>query len=130
VAVVETPPPINLEPAGSTTAPAGEVVLQSYAGEQLSFRATVTKNALLVTGEKYANGWKAMVDGKPAPLVRANYVLRGVYLTPGTHEVRFLFDPLSFKLGKWLTLGSFALFAVMLGLEFRKWRRREAVRNE
>lgn len=123
VAVVETPPPISLDPAGSPAVPAGDVVLQKYGGEELDFRATVTKNALLVTGEKYANGWKALVDGKPAALARVNYVLRGVYLTPGTHEVRFVFDPLSFKVGKWLTLASFGLFVVMLGLEWRGCRR-------
>jgi hypothetical protein len=123
VAVVETPPPISLDPAGGPVTSAGDVVLQKYSGEELDFKATVTKNALLVTGEKYANGWKALVDGKPAVLARANYVLRGVYLTPGTHEVRFVFDPLSFKVGKWLTLGSFGFFVVMLGLEWRRWRR-------
>jgi hypothetical protein len=41
-----------------------------------------------------------------------------VYLTPGTHTVEFVFDPLPFKIGKWLTLGSFAFFAALLAREF------------
>ncbi len=125
LAIVEADPPLALEQAGAASTPPGEVSLERYEGERVVFRATVTKNALLVTGEKYANGWKVLVDGKPARLERVDYVLRGVYLTPGTHEVRFIFDPLSFKMGKWLTLGSFMLFAVMLGLEWRRWRRQE-----
>jgi hypothetical protein len=36
--------------------------------------------------------------------------------------VRFVFDPLPFKVGKYLTLASFALFAAML---VREWKRRE-----
>jgi len=87
----------------------------------VNFAATVAKNSLLVSGEKFANGWKAAVDGKPTEIQRVNYIQRGVYLTPGRHEVRFIFDPLSFKVGKWLTLASFGIFAVAL---LREWRRK------
>ncbi len=83
----------------------------------LSRRAT-PRNALLVLGEKYYKGWKATVDGKPTDIVLVNHILRGVYLPPGTHTVEFRFDPLPFKIGKYLTLASFALFAGML---IREW---------
>ena len=120
--VVETQPPLALEqPGQSAPVTTGVVQLVNYKGELVSFTVEVAKNSLLVTGEKYANGWKATVDGKPAEIQRVNYVLRGVYLSPGRHEVQFIFDPLSFKIGKWLTLGSFAVFAVVLVWE---WRRR------
>ena len=68
-----------------------------------------------------ALGWKATVDDKSVDIQRVNYILRGVYLTPGTHKVEFRFDPLPFKIGKYLTLASFALFAGML---IREWRLR------
>jgi membrane protein YfhO len=119
LAIVETTPPIALDQSGAAQ-PAGEVSLQQYEGELIRFKANVARNALLVTGEKYANGWKATVDGRPAEIQRVDYVLRGVYLTPGVHEVRFVFDPVSFKIGKWLTLGSFAIFGVMLVWEWRR----------
>jgi membrane protein YfhO len=123
LAIVEKAAPVALDPPGIFTPPAGEVSLEKYEGELIRFKANVSRNALLVTGEKYANGWKATVDGRPAEIQRVNYVQRGVYLTPGVHEVSFVFDPLSFKLGKWLTLGSFMVFALMLGWE---WRRKRA----
>jgi hypothetical protein len=47
-----------------------------------------------------------------------NHILRGVYLTPGSHRVEFIFDSLPFKVGKWLTLASFAFFVMMLGREY------------
>jgi hypothetical protein len=120
LAVVEKAAPVALDPPGITAPAAGDVSLQQYDAELIKFKANVARNALLVTGEKYANGWNATVDGKPAEIQRVDYVLRGVYLTPGVHEVSFVFDPMSFKLGKWLTLGSFAVFAVMLGWEWRR----------
>jgi hypothetical protein len=46
-----------------------------------------------------------------------NHILRGVYLTPGEHRVEFLFDPLPFRIGKWITLVSFAVYALFLGRE-------------
>jgi hypothetical protein len=113
--LVESPPPFALEPPElSVPGTAGTVQLVKYEGELVSFNADVAKNSLLVTGEKYASGWRATVDGKPAAIQRVNYVQRGVYLPPGRHEVNFIFDPKSFKIGKWLTLGSFAFFAVVL----------------
>lgn len=120
VGVVETPPPLAMAQPGTSPAGSGTVQLVKYEGELVIFTADVASNALLVTGEKYANGWKATVDGKPAEIQRVNFLQRGVYLTPGRHEVRFIFDPISFKVGKWLTLGSFALFAVVLAWEMRR----------
>lgn len=120
VALVESAPPFALSPASRPR----EVLLQQYANERLRVSASVSSNSLLVLGEKYHKGWKAQVDGKSAEIVPVNHILRGVYLPPGKHTVEFRFDPLPFKIGKWLTLGSFALFGVVA---VREWwlRRRE-----
>ena len=93
-----------------------------YEGERIDLEAAVGINSLLVLGEKYYKGWRATVNGKQAEIFPVNHVLRGVYLTPGTHKVEFVFDPMPFKVGKYLTLLSFALFAVLLGREL--WLRR------
>ncbi|HWI39856.1 MAG TPA: YfhO family protein, partial [Verrucomicrobiae bacterium] len=95
------------------------VSVERYEPERVTVAAEAQANTLLVLGDKYYRGWKATVDGAPAAIVPVNHVLRGVYLTPGTHRVEFIFDPLPFKIGKWLTLGSFALFGVFL---VREWR--------
>ncbi|MDD5382530.1 MAG: YfhO family protein, partial [Candidatus Margulisbacteria bacterium] len=49
--------------------------------------------------EWFYPGWKAYVDGREARIYRANYMFRAVPLPPGKHEVEFVYDPLSFKLG-------------------------------
>ena len=120
IALVESAPALALTPQVTS----GEVRLERYEGERLSMAATLVSNSLLVLGEKYHKGWKATVDGKSAEIVPVNHILRGVYLTPGKHTVEFRFDPLPFKVGKWLTLGSFALFGIVA---VREWwlRRRE-----
>lgn len=125
VALVEASPPLQLLNNGlSNGAEATQIV--EYKPNKIVVTANPARNSLLVIGEKYYRWWYAVVDGKKAEIVPVNHVLRGVYLTPGTHRVEFRFDPLPFKVGKWLTLGSFTLFAVMLGWE---WRRRMKARE-
>ncbi len=118
-AIVESPPPI---PLGNIPASgAGTAEVTHYEGELVDIKAITAVNSLLVLGDKYYRGWKATVDGKPTEIHRVDYLLRGIYLLPGTHEIRFTFDPLPFKVGKYLTLASLAFFAGML---IREWRRR------
>lgn len=127
VSLVETPPELPLAPMTSAGVEAvGSVTVSRYEGERIEVNAAVRQNALLVLGEKYASGWRAFVDGKEVRIHPVNYILRGVYLSPGSHRVEFLFDPLPFKIGTYLTLGSFALFAVLLVREALAWRRRQA----
>lgn len=122
VALVESAPPIVM--GQSSQAATGSVVVERYEGKRIDLTATTPLNSLLVMGEKYYQGWKAFVDGNRVDIYPVNNILRGIYLTPGTHKVEFVFDPLPFKIGKWLTLASFALFAGMLVREWLLWRKR------
>ena len=124
VALVESMPPIPLPPPNNMPAGTpGNVKVTRFEPERIFIDADPVRNVLLVLGEKYYRGWWASVDGKKTKIYPVDHILRGVYLTPGTHEVKFTFDPLPFKIGKWLTLLSFAFFAVMLGREV--WIRRK-----
>lgn len=128
LALVETPPPIPLSaPEAPAAGGVGAVRLERYEGSRIDMAVTAERNALLVLGEKYYRGWKAYVDGKETTVYPVNHTLRGIYLAPGSHRVEFLFDPFPFKVGKYLTLASFALFVVMLG---REWWGRKGSRSE
>lgn len=128
VALVETQPPFPMaDPDRAQPLSLQNVTVTTYEGERISVSASAPQNALLVLGEKYYKGWKATVDGKQTEIHPVNNILRGVYLTPGDHKVEFIFDPLPFKIGKYLTLASFALFAGML---IREWLLRRELRDE
>ncbi len=109
-ALVESPPPVTLAAAEQP----GTVVMQSNQTDQLALAAVTTTNSLLVLAEKYQDGWKATVDDRPATIVPVDHILRGVYLTPGRHQIQFRFDPLPFRIGKWLTLASFGLYVAVI----------------
>jgi len=129
VALVESPAPFPMaDPSSGAFYPADSAAVTNYEGEKITVIARAAQNAMLVLGEKYYQGWKALVDGKETDIYPVNHVLRGVYLTPGKHQVEFIFDPLPFKIGKYLTLGSFAVFAAML---IREWfLRRKSLKSE
>lgn len=119
VALVESSPPIQLEAYPSlTSSPTGRANVTVYEANRIVVEAQALTNCLLVIGEKYYRWWYASVDGKKAEIIPVNHILRGVYLSPGNHRVEFVFDPLPFKIGKWMTLLSFAFFA---GMVVREW---------
>jgi hypothetical protein len=125
--LVESPPPIPMATPSTppSSAAIGDVRVTQYEGEKITVDAAAAMNCMLVLGEKYYKGWKCTVDGKEAAIYPVDYVLRGVYLTPGMHKVEFIFDPKPFKVGKCFTLGSFAVFAILLAREFLLRRRGE-----
>lgn len=123
--MVESPPPIPVGIYdGSPRQTPGSVTVTRYESDNVVVEARVSAPALLVTGDKYFKGWRSFVDGTEVENVPVNHVLRGVYLMPGSHRVEFRFDPLPFKIGKYLTLGSFVVFVGMLLREWFLRRRR------
>jgi hypothetical protein len=112
-ALVEAPPGLAL--GGGVP---GDANVTRYEANHISVDVRAASNALLILGEKHARWWSAEIDGKPAGIVPVNHILRGVYVPAGNHKVEFVFDPLPFKIGKYLTLCSFAVFAAML---VREW---------
>jgi len=94
---------------------------QSRAAQQVAAQTanTLTIHAdsaclgLLVVNQSWAPGWTATVDGQPAPILRTNFLARGVALPAGQHEVRFVYVPASFTVGLVLTI---ATSLTLLGL--------------
>jgi len=64
----------------------------------------------LILSDVYYPGWKVYVDGIEEKIYRADYLLRAVHLPPGFHQVRFVYDPMSFKVGLWIILSTLFCF--------------------
>lgn len=107
-------------PALGTPAGTEAVPRVSYRPNEVRIAATPVAPALLVLADAYDEGWQVTVDGKPAPLMRANYTLRGVWLPAGTHEVVMRYRPRSLFLGAGF---SFAGVLIVLAGGVRNMRR-------
>ena len=72
---------------------AGEVITQSYRPKEIRLTAQATDDSVLLLNDHWSAHWRVTVDGQPAELLRCNYVMRGVRLSPGSHTVVFRFQP-------------------------------------
>ena len=126
IALVETPPELPLAQPG-TTGNLGLAQVGTYTAGKIIVQAETKQNAILVLGDKYYTGWRAFVDGKEVVIHPVNHVLRGIYLQPGNHTIEYHFDPVPYRIGKWLSLISMGFFVIMLVREWRLKRNRERV---
>jgi len=69
--------------------------------------------AMLVLTQCWHPGWKARVNGQPAPVRRVNYIQQGIWLERGWHSIELRFFPASLKYG---IVVSAAAWLVFLGV--------------
>lgn len=97
-----------------------QVKLLSYEANALTFEAETAKERLAVFSDIYYPGWQCTIDGKPADIIRANYVLRAVVIPSGKHTISFRFDPQSLHTTEAIANASLivlvVLFLALIGL--------------
>jgi membrane protein YfhO len=99
----------------------GNAKIEFYQNDQVRITARLNEPGILVLTDAFYPGWKVYVDKHPERILRANYLFRGVELTPGTHTVEFVYDPASFKIGLFISLMTVALL-LATPLCVRVWR--------
>jgi hypothetical protein len=63
----------------------------------IEYRSSSKNPEFAVFSEVYYDaGWVATIDGKESPIIRTNYVLRGLQVPAGDHKIVFEFKPASF----------------------------------
>ena len=97
-----------------------KVQFVSENNNRLALQAEVVEDSLLVLSDTYYPGWKVFVNGERVKIYRADYAFRAIPLSPGTHRIEFIYDPLSFKLGALFTiLGIIGCAAIYLSKKNR-----------
>jgi hypothetical protein len=102
----------------------GTIQLIKNDNEIITYRSSSTANEFAVFSEIYYEpGWKAFVDRKEVPIVKVDYVLRGIPVTAGNHEIVFKFEPPGFLLGRKITaVFSIIMLLLLLAGLFFTWR--------
>jgi hypothetical protein len=102
----------------------GSARMLSRRTDTLTLEADLDGPGVLVVLEAYHPGWRAEVDGRPAEVMRANALFRGVSLSAGHHRIEMSFRPASARWGAGLSgLGLAAALALAVAND-RKERRR------
>jgi len=94
------------------------IKLTSYAPDVLTYKSQSSANGTVVFSEiYYPYGWKAYIDGKPADIFRANYLLRAMNIPAGNHDIRMEFRPDSVRKGNAIaTVFIVIMYATVLGV--------------
>lgn len=101
----------RFEPVATEPDSTANIELLDYTPNKLTYRSSSVKQGLVVFSEiYYPQGWLATIDGKPADILRVNYVLRALEVPVGEHEIVFEFRPKSYALGNNVAYG----FSILL----------------
>ena len=105
---------ITVTPQYDSTA---TISLVKNINDEIIYQSKTASNQFAVFSEiYYPKGWKAFIDDKETPIVKVNYVLRGLNIPAGNHTIRFAFEPASYKKGMYISLvaGIVSLFILLV----------------
>ena len=97
------------EPRGGTHT----VRIRSYRPNRVELEVTGDAAGYLVLADVWYPGWTCTVNGEPRRIYRANYLFRAVAVAPGTQEVVFRFEPVSYRRGRMVSLGALGAVVVV-----------------
>lgn len=87
--------------------------LTSYAPNRLTYETNNAQDGIAVFSEiYYSDGWHVTIDGQPAELARADYILRTMYVPAGQHTIEMRFDPTSLHVTEGIAYGALALLVI------------------
>ena len=93
-----------------------KINLVSYQPDELLYKYSAREDKLAVFSEiYYPAGWKCYIDGKESPYFRTDWVLRGMIVPAGEHEIKFTFKPVSYYVGNKISLASSLLLILLAG---------------
>jgi hypothetical protein len=120
-AIARLPALASLEAAVPGPATMARVAVVAYEPDAIALAVDAPRPGLVVLAELAFPGWAVEVDGAPAIPLRANYVMRAVYVGAGRHAIRWRFEP---PLARALIGGYLLALAVMLAAAVLPRRRR------
>ena len=85
----------------------GKIEVVEYNPNRIIYKSENQNKSFVVFSEiYYAHGWKVLIDGKESKLIRVNYTLRGLELSPGNHTIEMKFMPNAYIIGDKVILAS------------------------
>ncbi len=86
---------IDVGPGGD----GNRVSITHDAAGRIGLSAISDGHTVLVVSKAYFPGWRVMVDGRPAPLLRVDGALLAVRMPSGAYEIEFAYRPAMLALG-------------------------------
>lgn len=98
--ILQSKPDVNLTNSSSFK----EIKILHREPNTIKLKASLEEPGFLVLSEIDYPGWKAYDNGKELEIYNANYILRSIYLSKGTHYISFTYNPHSYTVGKMISI--------------------------
>lgn len=102
--------------------PAESARITLYESQRVVIEAETGAPAILMLNDTNYPGWRATLNGKPTPVLQANYLFRGIVLPAGRHVVEFSYQPNSLRLGGLISIAGLVALMVPPALMLRRRR--------
>jgi Bacterial membrane protein YfhO len=97
-----------------TNASDAKITSQQFSAQQAHLTVEASAPALVVIAQAYYHDWRAFVDGKPVPLLRANHAFQALQVPAGKHEVTLRYVDWMFRFGA--AISALTLLGCLAGL--------------
>jgi len=100
----------------------GSIDIVENSPKKVVLDVNAEEQTLMVRSSKYHPAWKVYIDGKPADLLRANYLFQGLLVPQGKHRILFQLEASN----KGLIVSSAGRILMLIGLIFSaiRWRKK------
>ena len=100
---------------GTPPLPSEMPAITVYKPHEVALDVALEQPCLLILADTYAPGWHLTIDGAPAPIHRANLMMRSAAVAAGRHHLVFRYEPPAFRIGIALSGAGLAVLAVLAG---------------
>jgi hypothetical protein len=115
--LLEEAAPISAVSANAETE--RRVAISKYEPNRVEIDVADGHSGFLVLADIWYPGWACAIDGRPAPVHRADFLFRAVEMPAGRHAVAFTFAPGSYRIGKLVSLATLVILSVGLAGAWR-----------
>jgi hypothetical protein len=92
------------------------ITLTNYRNDTIQYKSKSNSEQYAIFSEiYYPKGWNAYIDGKKTKYNKVNYLLRGMSIPAGEHNIAFIFEPETYKLSSTISWWSgWALYTTIV----------------
>lgn len=82
-----------------------------FNAHRLEFEVDAASTSMVTLSQSFYHPWKAFVDGKSVPLLRANHAFQALEVPSGNSHVELVYRDNAFRVGAWISVGGLLVCA-------------------
>lgn len=99
--ILEEDPNIRLKEGKKTAR------IMNFTPNEVLIKTDSESNSILLLTDSFYPGWKAFIDNIETKIYRADYTFKAIVVPEGEHNVKFAYEPMSFRVGVYAAIIGF-----------------------